>query len=145
MRRKYSFALEKNNWEYPSPQMFYNAMLRKGWTPSERDMDTVVTIHNSVNERCWRHVQAWESLHPEYATHILQICLCSVFNRNLHRLSMPHVRSIKQQSSLRSLLSVRPAPSSCTDLSAAPWTSAQRRAFVASFSKIYIYILFLSF
>ena len=25
-------------WVYPSEQMFYNAMKRKGWSPSEDDM-----------------------------------------------------------------------------------------------------------
>lgn len=40
-------------WMYPSEQMFYNAMKRKGWRPSEGDMNTVVSIHNAVNERAW--------------------------------------------------------------------------------------------
>jgi len=34
-------------WVYPSEQMFYNAMRRKGWTPSEDDMTAVVAIHNA--------------------------------------------------------------------------------------------------
>lgn len=34
-------------WVYPSEQMFYNAMKRKGWTPSEDDMAAVVAIHNA--------------------------------------------------------------------------------------------------
>lgn len=34
-------------WVYPSQQMFYNAMKRKGWTPSEDDMAAVVAIHNA--------------------------------------------------------------------------------------------------
>lgn len=57
------------HWEYPSPQMFYNAMLRKGWKPAEGDMNTIVSIHNAVNESGWRQVQAWESLHPESVCH----------------------------------------------------------------------------
>ena len=44
--------------------MFFNAMLRKGWKPSERDMGTIVAIHNAVNESGWREIQAWEQLHP---------------------------------------------------------------------------------
>ncbi|RMZ55245.1 hypothetical protein APUTEX25_005523 [Auxenochlorella protothecoides] len=48
-------------WTYPSEQMFYNAMRRKGWTPSEEDMTAVVAIHNAVNERAWREVRAWEA------------------------------------------------------------------------------------
>ena len=41
---------------YPSEQMFFNAMQRKGWRPSEGDMRTVVSIHNAVNERAWAEV-----------------------------------------------------------------------------------------
>ena len=43
-------------WMYPSQQMFYNAMRRKGWNPSEDDMQAVVAIHNGVNERAWSEV-----------------------------------------------------------------------------------------
>ena len=49
-------------WTYPSEQMFYNAMKRKGWSPSEDDMTAVVAIHNAVNERAWRDIQRWESV-----------------------------------------------------------------------------------
>lgn len=48
-------------WVYPSQQMFFNAMRRKGWSPDERDMASVVAIHNAVNERAWQEVVAWES------------------------------------------------------------------------------------
>ena len=40
-------------WVYPSDQMFYNAMRKKGYEPREEDMRTVVAIHNAVNERTW--------------------------------------------------------------------------------------------
>ncbi|GFR52758.1 hypothetical protein Agub_g15370 [Astrephomene gubernaculifera] len=50
-------------WVYPSEQMFFNAMKRKGWDPQADDMRSVVAIHNSVNERAWREVMAWERLH----------------------------------------------------------------------------------
>lgn len=40
-------------WVYPSEQMFYNAMRRKGWTPSEDDMAAVVAIHNTGQLCCW--------------------------------------------------------------------------------------------
>jgi len=52
-------------WLYPSPQMFYNAMRRKGYEPKEEEMRTVVAIHNTVNERTWHEVLEWESMHPE--------------------------------------------------------------------------------
>lgn len=51
------------HWVYPSEHMFYNAMQRKGWDPQADDMRSVVAIHNSVNERAWREVVAWERLH----------------------------------------------------------------------------------
>ena len=61
------FLQEKDaaNWAYPSPQMFYNAMKRKGWKPRQEDMDVVVAIHNTVNERVWEHILQWEKLHED--------------------------------------------------------------------------------
>ena len=52
-------------WQYPSEQMFYNALKRKGkgGDVREEDMNTVVSIHNAVNERTWRQLMAWEALH----------------------------------------------------------------------------------
>ena len=50
-------------WRYPSEQMFYNAIVRKGWNPGERDMSNVISIHNAVNERCWEEVLKWERAH----------------------------------------------------------------------------------
>ena len=52
-------------WVYPSPQMFFNAMRRKGFDPQERDMETVVAIHNTVNEQTWDEIRRWEALYPE--------------------------------------------------------------------------------
>jgi hypothetical protein len=47
-------------WVYPSEQMFYNSMMRKGFAPNEKEMGTVVLIHNAVNEQAWREVVRWE-------------------------------------------------------------------------------------
>eukprot|EP01026_Neomeris_dumetosa_P057764 TRINITY_DN53361_c0_g1_i2.p1 TRINITY_DN53361_c0_g1~~TRINITY_DN53361_c0_g1_i2.p1 ORF type:complete len:272 (-),score=19.20 TRINITY_DN53361_c0_g1_i2:360-1118(-) len=52
-----------HTWIYPSQQMFYNAMKRKGYQPMEQDMQEVVMLHNVVNERCWFEVMQWEALH----------------------------------------------------------------------------------
>ena len=52
---------DNKTWVYPSQQMFFNAMRRKGWSPDERDMASVVAIHNAVNERAWQEVVAWEA------------------------------------------------------------------------------------
>lgn len=49
-------------WTYPSPQMFYNALKRKGKADDvdERDMPNVVAIHNAMNEGTWGEVLDWE-------------------------------------------------------------------------------------
>ncbi|VDM70753.1 unnamed protein product [Strongylus vulgaris] len=60
-------------WTYPSPQMFWNAMLKKGWRwqedqLSEKDMENIIRIHNANNEEAWHEVLKWENLlHPECA------------------------------------------------------------------------------
>ena len=43
------------NWVYPSQQMFYNALKRKGKADGveESDMETVVAVHNRMNEVTW--------------------------------------------------------------------------------------------
>uniref|UniRef100_A0A6M2DNJ7 Holocytochrome c-type synthase n=1 Tax=Xenopsylla cheopis TaxID=163159 RepID=A0A6M2DNJ7_XENCH len=55
-------------WEYPSQQMFWNAMLRKGWkweqdAIKQKDMSDIIKIHNANNEQAWREVLKWEALH----------------------------------------------------------------------------------
>ena len=50
-------------WTYPSPQMFYNALARKGKLDdgtSEGDMEAVVALHNAMNEGTWERVLQWE-------------------------------------------------------------------------------------
>ena len=53
-------------WLYPSPQMFWNALVRKSKVDGSReeDMETVVKVHNNMNENTWRQVLAWEALKP---------------------------------------------------------------------------------
>lgn len=55
-------------WEYPSEQMFWNAMLRKGWKwkddqIQQNDMSNIIRIHNANNEKAWREVLKWEAFH----------------------------------------------------------------------------------
>lgn len=52
----------EETWTYPSPQMFYNSLKRKGKADGvqESDMDTVVHVHNNMNERTWKEVMDWE-------------------------------------------------------------------------------------
>ena len=56
---------DEDTWVYPSPQMFWNALIRKQKVEgaSEMDMNTVVAIHNNMNESTWKQVLAWEQLH----------------------------------------------------------------------------------
>ena len=49
-----------NNWEYPSPQQFHNALVRKGWETPEEHVETMVEIHNFLNEEAWKEVLKWE-------------------------------------------------------------------------------------
>jgi len=54
-------------WVYPSQQMFWNAMKRKGWQwgPDDikaKDMDNIIKIHNANNESAWQEVLKWEAM-----------------------------------------------------------------------------------
>lgn len=48
------------NWIYPSERMFFDAMRRKNYSPEERDMRSIIPIHNAVNERAWAEIKDWE-------------------------------------------------------------------------------------
>ncbi|KAG1769564.1 cytochrome c heme lyase [Suillus placidus] len=50
----------RHTWEYPSPQQFYNALVRKGLDTPAEHVETVVEIHNFLNERAWGEVLKWE-------------------------------------------------------------------------------------
>ncbi len=61
-------ANSEDKWEYPSEQMFWNAMLRKGWrweddAIKQNDMSNIIKIHNANNEMAWQEVLKWEALH----------------------------------------------------------------------------------
>ena len=51
---------EGSRWEYPSPQQFYNALVRKGWETPEEHVETMVQIHNFLNEQAWQEILKWE-------------------------------------------------------------------------------------
>lgn len=55
---------EGGTWEYPSPQQMYNALLRKGYhdTPEEH-VESMVGVHNFLNEGAWQEIVKWESQH----------------------------------------------------------------------------------
>jgi cytochrome c heme-lyase len=54
-----------STWTYPSPQMFFNALRRKGKGGDvvEGDVESVVAAHNGMNEATWARVLAWEAMH----------------------------------------------------------------------------------
>ncbi|CAK7312501.1 holocytochrome c-type synthase [Vulpes vulpes] len=61
-------ADSEKKWVYPSEQMFWNAMLRKGWKwkdddISQKDMYNIIRIHNQNNEQAWKEILKWEALH----------------------------------------------------------------------------------
>lgn len=51
---------DASRWEYPSPQQFYNALVRKGWETPEEHVETMVQIHNFLNEQAWLEILKWE-------------------------------------------------------------------------------------
>ncbi|KAM3865655.1 holocytochrome c-type synthase-like [Diretmus argenteus] len=58
------------NWVYPSEQMFWNAMLKKGWRWKEgdlnqKDMNDIIRIHNHNNDAAWQEILRWEALHKK--------------------------------------------------------------------------------
>jgi hypothetical protein len=76
---------EEKVWEYPSPQQFYNALVRKGWETPEEHVETMVEIHNFLNEEAWQEVMKWEKRLPKWVIADLpssSVCLCGV--------SLPH-------------------------------------------------------
>jgi len=61
---------QDNTWQYPSPQMFWNAMTRKGWRwqddeVEQSDINNIISIHNVNNERAWREILMWERAYHE--------------------------------------------------------------------------------
>ncbi len=55
----------EGTWLYPSPQMFYNSLVRKNKADGVQvqDVNMVVAIHNEMNERTWGLLTEWEGLH----------------------------------------------------------------------------------
>jgi hypothetical protein len=55
----------ESTWLYPSPQMFWNSLVRKGKADGvqETDIDMVIAIHNEMNERTWKQLMFWEEGH----------------------------------------------------------------------------------
>lgn len=54
-------------WEYPSPQQMLNAMLRKGKGDGipEDAVESMVDVHNFLNEGAWQEILEWEKPYAE--------------------------------------------------------------------------------
>jgi cytochrome c heme-lyase len=56
-------SASSQTWTYPSPRMFYNALLRKGFDTQPEDVEVMVNVHNFLNEQVWAEILKWESQH----------------------------------------------------------------------------------
>jgi len=67
-----------STWTYPSPQMFYNALKRKGKGDdvTEHDVQVIVDIHNNMNESTWDEVMKYEKLHAEECPEPMLLKFC---------------------------------------------------------------------
>lgn len=56
---------DQGNWEYPSPQQMLNAMLKKGKGQGidENAVESMVEVHNFLNEGAWQQILEWEYKH----------------------------------------------------------------------------------
>lgn len=73
------------NWEYPSPQQMYNALLRKGYTDTDvTAVESMVSVHNFLNEGAWAEIMEWEK---RFAGGIFKgLRKCSQGEQNLDRM-----------------------------------------------------------
>lgn len=63
------------NWEYPSPQQMYNALLRKGYTDTDPTaVESMVAVHNFLNEGAWAEIVEWERRFGGGLSRAWQIC-----------------------------------------------------------------------
>jgi len=63
------------NWEYPSPQQMYNALLRKGYTDTDvTAVESMVSVHNFLNEGAWNEIIGWEQRFAKGLFKGYQIC-----------------------------------------------------------------------
>lgn len=65
----------ESNWEYPSPQQMYNAMLRKGYDDTPEDaVESMVAVHNFLNEGAWNEIEGWEERFSRGLSYGWRIC-----------------------------------------------------------------------
>lgn len=65
----------ETNWEYPSPQQMFNAMLRKGYDDTPEDaVESMVAVHNFLNEGAWAEIEGWEARFSKGLGYGWQVC-----------------------------------------------------------------------
>ncbi|KAI9098850.1 cytochrome c/c1 heme-lyase [Phlyctochytrium arcticum] len=55
-----SSSSPSETWSYPSPQQFFNALARKNKAAPVEEIETMVAIHNFLNEGTWDEIRRWE-------------------------------------------------------------------------------------
>lgn len=60
-------SADQGFWEYPSPQQMFNAMLKKGKGEGvdETAVESMVEVHNFLNEGAWQQILQWEQKYTE--------------------------------------------------------------------------------
>ncbi|GBL49689.1 cytochrome_c_heme_lyase [Candidozyma auris] len=60
-------SADQGFWEYPSPQQMLNAMLKKGKGQGvpEDAVESMVEVHNFLNEGAWQQILQWEQKYTE--------------------------------------------------------------------------------
>jgi len=53
----------QSTWTYPSQRMFFNALHRKGKETDPRDVESMLAVHNWLNESVWDEILKWEHPH----------------------------------------------------------------------------------
>ncbi|CRH02668.1 cytochrome c heme lyase, putative [Plasmodium relictum] len=72
-KKRHISSIPKNGeeyWLYPSPQQFYNSLLRKNKEVEKDYIDAVVSIHNEINEESWKHVLRYEHMHKKKCSNV---------------------------------------------------------------------------
>jgi len=70
-----STGTDDDNWVYPSPQQFQNALARKGKAAPLENVSMMVEIHNWMNEKAWDQVRRWEEQRSDFSTNDPKIAL----------------------------------------------------------------------
>ena len=99
------------NWEYPSPQQMYNAMLRKGYTDTPADaVESMVAVHNFLNEGAWNEIVEWEEIFRKGLRHGWEQCIKGDEGRAAERAKMEIIKQRRRDLGLSSREAVEESP-----------------------------------